>query len=172
MRARVNFLGHAVHPFLVVFPLGLLLTVPVFDVIHLATDHIVWAFVAFWVLTFGLIGALLAAPVGLADFLKIPRETRAWRTGVLHLGVNLAAVGLYAMSWVARLAVGVTKSGGGSFLLALIGVGVLLVGGWLGGELVQRHGMTIREDAGLDAVPSEPKRREEIPIGREPEPTL
>jgi uncharacterized membrane protein len=171
MRAKINLFGHAVHPFLVVFPLGLLLLVPVFDVVHLATDHTEWARIAFWLCTCGVIGALVAAPVGFADFLQIPRNTKAHRTGLMHLGVNLAAVALFAVSWVIRLTEGSPRAGAGPFVLALIGAFVLLVGGWLGNELVQRHGLSISENAGLDAAPSV-KTPARAPAHREPEPTM
>ena len=35
MESRAKFLGHAVHPILIVFPLGLLATAVVFDIIYL-----------------------------------------------------------------------------------------------------------------------------------------
>jgi uncharacterized membrane protein len=173
MRSKINLLGHAVHPFLVAFPLGLLLLVPVFDVVNLATHHLEWSHLSFWLLTCGLIGALVAAPVGLFDFLEVPRGTQARRIGLAHLGANLAAVALYGISWVIRLAEGWQRSGVGPFLLALAGLIVLLAGGWLGNELVQRYGMSISPDANLDAAPTRPvpARRPEVPIHHEPEPT-
>src|SRR5579859_7304400 len=118
MRAKVNLLGHAVHPFLVAFPIALLSLVPLFDIVHLATGHIEWSHFAFWLLNCGLIGGLLAAVVGLADFLQIPRNTEAWRTGTLHLGVNVAAVLLYGISWIIRMSEGWQRAGGGAFIFA------------------------------------------------------
>lgn len=38
MRSRVRAAGHAVHPILIVFPLGLLTTAVGFDVLHLVTS--------------------------------------------------------------------------------------------------------------------------------------
>jgi uncharacterized membrane protein len=175
MRAKINLFGHAVHPFLVVFPLGLLLMVPVFDIVHLATGHIEWSHFAYWLLSCGLIGALVAAVVGLADFLQIPRNTEAWRTGLLHLGINLGAVTLFGLSWLIRAIDGWQRTGAGPFMLALGGFFVMLAGGWFGNELVQRHGMSISENAGLDTPrtrPVETRQRHEIPVRREPEPTL
>ena len=37
MESRAKLFGHAVHPFLIVFPLGLLSTAVIFDVIYLVT---------------------------------------------------------------------------------------------------------------------------------------
>lgn len=173
MRAKVNLLGHAVHPFLVAFPIGLLALVPLFDIVHMGTGHIEWSHLSFWLLNCGLIGALVAAVVGLADFLQIPRNTEAWRTGVIHLGVNLGAVTLYGVSWIIRMVDGWQRTGAGPFILALLGMLVMLAGGWFGNELVQRHGMAVSDNAGLDAPRTRPvETRRPVPVRREPEPTL
>jgi uncharacterized membrane protein len=38
MESKAKLLGHAIHPMLIVFPLGLLVTSVVFDVIHRAAQ--------------------------------------------------------------------------------------------------------------------------------------
>src|SRR5258705_8799722 len=43
MESRARFLGHAIHPILIVFPLGLLSTAVLFDVLHLITRNPVWS---------------------------------------------------------------------------------------------------------------------------------
>jgi uncharacterized membrane protein len=63
--------GHPIHPFLVVFPLGLLITAVIFDVVYLATDNNAFATTAFWCIAAGIIGGLLAAVFGLIDWLNI-----------------------------------------------------------------------------------------------------
>jgi uncharacterized membrane protein len=39
MEARAKLLGHPVHQMLVVFPLGLLATGVIFDLVHIGTDN-------------------------------------------------------------------------------------------------------------------------------------
>ena len=47
MRSRATLLGHAIHPMLIVFPIGLLATAVIFDVIQMVTDNPKWGEVSF-----------------------------------------------------------------------------------------------------------------------------
>jgi uncharacterized membrane protein len=47
MRSRVLVARHALHPMLVVFPLGLLATSVAWDICHLATDNPRWGMISF-----------------------------------------------------------------------------------------------------------------------------
>ncbi len=154
MPSKVNFLGHAVHPMLVAFPIGLLTMVPVFDIARFATHDPMFGDVSFWMLTCGAAGALLAALPGLVDFLGIPGGTRAQRVALTHLVVNLTAALLFIASWLIRLTVGIPVIGVAAFVVGLAGLCALAVGGWLGGELVERHGLTVSPQANLDASSS------------------
>jgi len=42
MESKVKSMGHAMHPMLVVFPLGLLITSAIFDIVHLITGNGYW----------------------------------------------------------------------------------------------------------------------------------
>ena len=72
------------------FPLGLLATAVVFDLAFLATSRPEMAAVSYWMMAAGLIGALVAAPFGLIDWLAIEKNTRAKRIGAMHGGGNLS----------------------------------------------------------------------------------
>jgi uncharacterized membrane protein len=56
-----------VHPILIPFPLGLLSTSVVLDVVHLLTGNGKWSEVSFWMIATGVIGGLAAAVFGLID---------------------------------------------------------------------------------------------------------
>ena len=60
MESKVKSMGHAMHPMLVVFPLGLLITSAVFDIVHLITGNGYWSEIAFWMIAAGLIGGFVA----------------------------------------------------------------------------------------------------------------
>ena len=47
MESKARVLGHAAHPMLIVFPLGLFATASVFDTIYLVTGSAGWAEVSF-----------------------------------------------------------------------------------------------------------------------------
>src|SRR5688572_26074563 len=104
MRSRARILGHSVHQMLVVFPLGLLGTAAVFDIIFLFTRKPGVASAAYWMILAGLIAGVLAAIFGIIDWSAIPRGTRAHRIGLTHAIVNVAALSLFAISFALRMA--------------------------------------------------------------------
>jgi uncharacterized membrane protein len=154
MESRVKLLGHPVHPMLIVFPLGLLATAVVFDVLYLVTENDELAVFSFWAIAAGLVGGLLAAVFGLWDWLSIPRDTRARRVGLLHGGGNVVVVALFAISWVLRLGDPTYAPDLAPFVIALLGAGLALFTAWLGGELVYRLRVAVDDDAHLDAPSS------------------
>ncbi|HKP70679.1 MAG TPA: DUF2231 domain-containing protein [Pyrinomonadaceae bacterium] len=153
MESKAKFLGHAIHPILIVFPLGLLATAVVFDIIYLIWGNSDMANVAYWMMAAGVIGGLIAAPFGLIDWLAIPSGTRAKTIGLLHGGAQLVAVLLFAGSWWLRNDLPERPETVAS-ILSFLGAGMAAFGGWLGGELVERLGVGVDEGANLNAPSS------------------
>lgn len=158
MKSRAAVAGHAIHPMLIVFPLGLLATSVVWDICALATGSPSWAMISFWTIVAGVVGALLAAVPGFVDWLAIPGKTRAKALGLYHMVINLAVVALFIISLIGRVRApaGYAHAGVGWMILGWIAVGAALVSGWLGGELVETLGMSVREDANVNAPRSWP----------------
>jgi uncharacterized membrane protein len=153
MESKAKFLGHAIHPILIVFPLGLLATGVVFDVIYLIWGNGEMANVAYWMFAAGIIGGLLAAPFGLFDWINIPSGTRAKTIGAIHSLSNVIALVLFAASWWLRNDIPQRPETLAS-VLSFLGTAMAGVGGWLGGELVERLGVGVDEGAHLDAPSS------------------
>lgn len=153
MESRAKLLGHPIHPMLIVFPLGLLATGVAFDIVALAQGDPNWYQISFWMVSAGIIGGLLAAVFGLIDWLAIPNGTRAKRIGLLHGGSNLIVVLLFIASWSMRAANSRIPSAG-ALVLSFIAVVLALVGGWLGGELVDRLGIGVDNGAHMNAPSS------------------
>jgi uncharacterized membrane protein len=152
MEARAKIFGHAIHPILIVYPLGLLSAAVIFDVIYLVTANTTWTTVSFWMIAAGIIGGLLAAVFGLIDYLGIPSGTRAARIGLLHGLTNLGVVILFIASWLLRYYSPAPEAPPTTALaLSFIGVVAALLGGWLGGELVERLGVGVTPGANLNA---------------------
>ena len=153
MESRAKALGHPIHPMLITVPLGLLATAVVFDVLHLITDRKGFAISAGYMIAAGIVGGLVAAVPGLVDWLAIPPGTRAKRVGALHGIGNVVVILLFALSWLAR-----TGSDWDPGVLAIVlgfaGLAVAGFTGWLGGELVDRLGVGVDEDANLNAPSS------------------
>lgn len=161
MESRMKFLGHPIHQMLVAFPVGLLVTTTVFDLIHAVADSRTSALVAFWTLAAGTIAAVIAAPFGTLDWLKIPAGTRAKRIGAIHGGGNLVVVVVYALSWWLRREMP-TDTPATALILSCVGAALAGVTAWLGGELVIRLSVGVSEGAGLDApssLDSSPRRQ-------------
>lgn len=158
MESRTKLFGHPVHPMLVVFPLGLLGTAVVFDIIRLATRNGYWSEIAFWMMAAGILTGLIAAPFGAIDWLAIPSGTRAARVGFLHGFGNVIVLALFALSWWMRRDVpGVP--GVVALTTSFLGFFLALVTGWLGGELVDRLGVGVDEGANVNAPSSLTHRR-------------
>ncbi|MET8758095.1 DUF2231 domain-containing protein [Lentzea sp. NPDC004782] len=155
MRSRVRAAGHAVHPILIVFPLGLLTTSAGFDVLYLITDRVSFGFTAAHLIAAGVLTGLLTAATGWLDWwLVTPRGTRARRIGLLHGLVNATVLVLFAVSWLLRLSQQDWTPTWPALVAAWLGVLVAGAGGWLGGELVERLGISVEEDAHPDAPSS------------------
>ncbi len=98
----MKFLGHPVHQMLVVFPLGLLATAVVFDLIYLVGSSPTMAVVSYWMIAAGVIGGLLSAPFGWIDWFGIPTGTRAKSIGLWHGVGNIVVLLLFVVSWFVR----------------------------------------------------------------------
>jgi uncharacterized membrane protein len=158
MESRVKLFGHAVHPMLIVIPLGVLATSLVFDIVRLLTNRPVFSEIAFWDIAVGVVGGLLAALFGLIDWLAIPGGTRAKSVGLWHGLGNVVVVGLFALSWLLRMG-HASEPGAVPVVLSVVGVLLALVTAWLGGELVERLRVGVDEGAHLDSPSS---------LGRQP----
>src|SRR5215212_7646628 len=102
MESRAKIAGHAAHPILIVFPLGLLATAVIFDILRLATGNAGFATAAYWDIAAGIVFGLIAAVFGLVDWLAIPGGTRAKGIGLWHGAGNVVVVALFAVSWLLR----------------------------------------------------------------------
>ena len=105
-----------------------------------------------------MVTGLIAAPFGLIDWLAIPARTRAKRIGTLHGIGNVIVVLMFAASAWLRWDVPQIPSVL-AVTLSLVGFLLALVTGWLGGELVDRLGVGVDDDAHIDAPSSLRTRR-------------
>src|SRR3954452_25561272 len=154
MESKVKALGHPVHQMLIVFPLGLLATAVVFDILGLITDNTGFATAAAYMSAAGVIGGLVAAVFGLMDWLAIPKGTRGHRVGMWHGGGNVVVTLLFALSWLVRANADAWDPNALALVLSFVGFAIAGVTGWLGGELVDRLGVGVSDGAGLDAPSS------------------
>jgi|SRR4051812_41347214 uncharacterized membrane protein len=141
--------GHPVHPILVTVPLGAWVTSLVFDVASRIVDQP--GFLAqgsTWLIAIGVLGALLAAGAGFLDLFAIPPGTRAFRTALVHMGLNLAVTAAYGGAFVWRLGDYHHPAGvpGPKIVLSVACVAVLAGSGFLGGKLAYRYGVRVADE--------------------------
>jgi uncharacterized membrane protein len=142
--------GHPFHPVLVTVPIGAWVASFVFDLAsRWSGEPLVFAKGAYWLVGLGVVGALVAATFGFLDLFAIPTGTRAFRTGLLHMAVNLVVVSGFAGSFLLRRP-RLGQSGGvpiGLITLSAAALTLLAVAGWLGGQLAYRYGVRVADEA-------------------------
>jgi uncharacterized membrane protein len=138
----------------IVFPLALFVTGTVFDLIALGSDNSAFDEVGYWNVAAGIIGAVVAALTGLLDWTGIPAGTRAKRIGLLHGGANSVVLVLFVISWLTRVDNTAHHASAGAVILQVLAVLISGVAAWFGGELVDRLGIGVDDDAHADASSS------------------
>lgn len=140
--------GHPFHPILVTVPIGAWVASLVFDLASFwAGDPAVFHTGALWLIAIGIVGALLAAVFGVLDLLAIPRRTKAFRTGLFHMGANLTVVVLFAAGFVLRLGQPEGQPVGTvPLIVSILALVLLAVSGWLGGKLTYTYGVRVVDE--------------------------
>jgi uncharacterized membrane protein/nitrite reductase/ring-hydroxylating ferredoxin subunit len=137
--------GHPLHPALVHFPIGLFVLSLVLDIasyLNLTSNELFRA--SLYTMGIGLGMGILAALTGLVDRSDIRLDHPARKTSTIHMLLNLSALGLFGINYVLRL--GQSNLAGpplAYLLLSLLGVGILLVSGYLGGTMVYDNGIGV-----------------------------
>lgn len=150
MQSRVRPSGHPLHPMLIAFTLGLFSTAGIFDLLHLLDRQGPWAYLAFYLIGAGLIAGLIAASVGIMDWLNIPAGTHAKQSGLIAALSNSAILVIFVLSWLMRHEIPAAPEGL-ALVLSFSGLIMALVGGWLGSDLALRVSVGIESDSALSA---------------------
>ena len=146
MQSPASIAGHPIHPMLIPFPIALWVFSLVSDLIYLWGDNPAWGWIAFYTLAGGILGAILAALFGIIDYFSI-RDKKVSRIAAWHARFNVLALLLFAASFYFRTTAGATIIGGSMTIplaLSITGVLCIIVSGWLGGELVFKHGVAVK----------------------------
>jgi uncharacterized membrane protein len=170
MESRFRVAGHPAHPMLVMFPVALLPLLLVLDLVHrFVGAEGAWE-AGFWVAAVGLVTTVVAIVPGLVDMAAIPNESRAHRTAVFHTIVGFTILAVYAATTFVRWPAGSAPDQFGLALgIDVVGVLLVTIQGWLGGELVYKHHIGVRTPAeGGDPVALDvPAAAKRGPTGRE-----
>ncbi len=141
------WLGHPMHPALTDIPVGAWLGTLVLDIIWLITRNSspdaakTIALASNILLIVGLVGAVLSVLTGLVDWNDTYGKER--RVGVTHGLVNIVATLVYIGALVLRF----SNQQYGGFIVSTVGLVILLLGAYLGGELVFGKGTQVNHTA-------------------------
>lgn len=143
MASKASIAGHPIHPMLIPFPLALWVTSFVVDILFYFLRHPTLLVVAKFMIAAGCLGALAAAIPGIIDWLSI-KNGDVKKVANWHARLNITALVVFAISLFLRMGSYSHLVGRKltiPFLLSLVGVILIAISGWLGGELVFRYGM-------------------------------
>lgn len=136
--STVAIAGHPLHPLSVIFPIAFLAAALGSDFGYFLTKRPFWAEASLWLIGLALAGGIIAAIIGMSDFLQIER-VRKRTAGWAHMYLNVTLLVLSAVNLYLRLG---NPAGAilpwGLVLSTIVGTMVSL-SGWYGAELSYRH---------------------------------
>ncbi|HET9788019.1 MAG TPA: DUF2231 domain-containing protein [Pyrinomonadaceae bacterium] len=157
MASPASIGGHPIHPMIIPFPIALWVFSLVADTIYLWRGNPLWRdWIAFYTLLGGIIGAALAAIPGLIDWLSL-KDREVVKIANWHARLNVIALLIFAGSLYLRTTNGADLVGGNytiPLILSVVGVILITISGWLGGEMVFKHGVAVA--AGSKPPPEKP----------------
>lgn len=146
MASPASIGGHPIHPMLIPFPIGLWIFSLIADLIYLWRGNPIWRdWIAFYALLAGIFGAVAAAVFGIIDWLSI-KDPKVKRVANWHARLNVIALLIFAASFYVRTTGGsqmVSESYTVPLVLSVVGVILITISGYLGGELVFTHGVAV-----------------------------
>src|SRR2546423_9570127 len=100
MYSKIKIGGHPVHPMLIAYPVAFYTATVVCYIVYSSNHDDFWFKVAYVANLAGVVMAVVAALPGFIDWLGIPSNVRAKRTGLLHLISNVIALLLFGLCFL------------------------------------------------------------------------
>jgi uncharacterized membrane protein len=154
MASPASIGGHPIHPMIIPFPIALWVFSFIADLVYLWRGNPVWKdWIAFYALLAGTIMAAVAAVPGLMDWLSL-KDPKVVKIANWHARLNVIALLVFAGSFYLRTTSGAELVGDNHtipLLLSALGVILITISGWLGGEMVFKHGVAVA--AGSETPP-------------------
>lgn len=140
--------GHPFHALLVTIPIGAWVASFVFDLVAAFGEHPeAFRMGAALLIAVGIVGALLAAIVGLIDLSTLAAGTRVRKIALVHMSFNFASLAAFAVSLILRAGDDFTAASIAAFILSCAGLALLGVSGFLGGEMAYRYGVRVADES-------------------------
>ena len=142
--------GRPVHPMLVTIPIGAFVATLAFDIASVAVEGRAYGRPAVWLSLIGIAFGLLASVFGLLDYRRLTKGTRAHAVATRHLILMDTVLVCFIIGFILRRADPDQYLNGTptpALVLSVIGVAILLIGGWLGGKLSYSYGSRVADES-------------------------
>jgi uncharacterized membrane protein len=148
MKSKVKIAGHPVHPMLIAYPVAFYTATVVCYITYNSNQDPFWFKVAVVANIAGVIMAAVAAIPGFIDWLYIPSDSPAKKTGLFHMICNVIALVCFAIPAFIECKQfdNSTPDLGIAIPLTVIGFIITLAAGFLGWTLVQKHHVGVDMD--------------------------
>ena len=150
MKSHASIGGHPIHPMIIPFPIALWVFSLIADLIYLWGGNPLWRdYIAFYTLLGGIIGGAAAAVPGVIDWLSL-KDREVVKIANWHARLNVIALLIFAASFYLRTMSGAGLVSGNYTIpvgLSVLGVILIAISGWLGGEMVFKHGVAVDEQS-------------------------
>lgn len=160
--SKATIMGHPIHPMIVGFPIAFYTTGVVTLIAYATTRNPFWFQASMYLWFAGVGTAMLAALFGVVDlFAGVPRRSKARRTGIKHMALNVlglaafaAAAAMLATTWYQNpLGRPLDQLDFGMPLLfGVLGLALTVGAGALGGKLIYTHRIGMDEAPAPDEV--------------------
>jgi uncharacterized membrane protein len=135
--AAVRIGRHPLHALLAHVPNVVFVGALITDLVYWKTADILWADFSDWLLAVGALFAVLAALAGIADFALVGRNRTG--AGAVHALGSVVVLVLAILNNLVHSRDAYTSAVPGGLILSALTVAVLIVTGWLGGEMLYRE---------------------------------
>lgn len=133
--------GHPVHPMLVHFPTALFTAGFMFDLAGKILGNPSFYSASFYVILLGLAVGVLAGLFGLVDYIKLVKRPEVFKRANWHAGIQFLVITIFGAIAGVKFQSFPDFQGVSAGQLSVMGLGValMLVGNYLGGELVFKY---------------------------------
>jgi uncharacterized membrane protein len=152
--SRAALFGHPLHPVVVPLPIGMLVAALVSDLANVVSGDRFFVRASRLLVAGGVASGIVAAAIGALDFARI-RPARG-PVGIGHAAGNATVLALSTLSLVLRLRSPEERPPVAAALSAAASA-LLVVTGWLGGELVFRHRIGVIASSGAEGEDQAPR---------------
>ncbi len=145
MQGKATFRGHPLHLMLVSFPVAFWSGALVTDGVGAIAHDAFWYRMSVTLIVMGTVTAVPAGILGYIDYQTAPMSRAAKRVGGRHMLWSIAAIVVFPVAYALRATEWASRIG---ILATVAGSLVLLVAGYYGSELANRHRVGIAERPG------------------------